>query len=141
MAPMAYAVLPFGVGEDRLESREAIECLNAAATITRAERAEGLVRVEGTIGAVAFSRTSDPGAGEFADAIEFYRRQSVVNHRADRIARLSGRALRLEARVGLWMASRPAHFLSKPISLKFTSIRKARVSAIKLTVLKFPVVM
>jgi hypothetical protein len=32
-------------------------------------RAERLARTEGNIGAVAFSRTGDPGSGEFADAV------------------------------------------------------------------------
>jgi hypothetical protein len=32
-------------------------------------RAERLARTEGHIGTVAFSRTGDPGSGEFADAV------------------------------------------------------------------------
>jgi hypothetical protein len=32
-------------------------------------RAERLARTEGHIGAVAFSRTGDPGSGEFGDAV------------------------------------------------------------------------
>jgi hypothetical protein len=32
-------------------------------------RAERLARSEGNVGAVAFSRTGDPGSGEFADAV------------------------------------------------------------------------
>jgi hypothetical protein len=32
-------------------------------------KAEALSRKEGHIGAVAFSRTGDPGAGEFSDAV------------------------------------------------------------------------
>lgn len=61
-----YVALPFGIGEDGPEPREAVECTGAAAAITRAER---LARMEGHIGAVAFSRTGDPGAGEFSDAV------------------------------------------------------------------------
>jgi hypothetical protein len=67
MADVAYYVaLPFGAGEDGPEPREAVECTSANAAIMRAER---LARTEGHIGAVAFSRTGDPGAGEFGDAV------------------------------------------------------------------------
>jgi hypothetical protein len=61
-----YVALPFGAGEDGPEPREAVECTSANAAIMRAER---LARTEGHIGAVAFSRTGDPGAGEFGDAV------------------------------------------------------------------------
>jgi hypothetical protein len=61
-----YVALPFGVGEDGPEPREAVECTSASAAIMRAER---LARTEGNIGAVAFSRTGDPGSGEFADGV------------------------------------------------------------------------
>jgi hypothetical protein len=57
-----YVALPFGIGEDGPEPREAVECTRAA--IMRA-----LSRTEGHVGAVAFSRTGDPGSGEFADAV------------------------------------------------------------------------
>ena len=61
-----YVALPFGAGDDGPEPREAVECRSASAAIMRAER---LARTEGHIGAVAFSRTGDPGAGEFGDAV------------------------------------------------------------------------
>jgi hypothetical protein len=61
-----YVALPFGMGEDGPEPREAVECTSASAAILRAER---LARTEGHIGAVAFSRTGDPGSGEFGDAV------------------------------------------------------------------------
>jgi hypothetical protein len=61
-----YVALPFGAGDDGPEPREAVECTSASAAIMRAER---LARTEGHIGAVAFSRTGDPGAGEFGDAV------------------------------------------------------------------------
>lgn len=61
-----YVALPFGVGEDGPEPREAVECTSTSAAI---RSAEGMARAEGHIGAVAFSRTGDPGSGEFADAV------------------------------------------------------------------------
>ena len=61
-----YVALPFATGDDGPEPREAVECTSANTAIMRAER---LARTEGNIGAVAFSRTGDPGSGEFADAV------------------------------------------------------------------------
>ena len=61
-----YVALPFGMGEDGPEPREAVECTSASAAIMRADM---LARTEGNIGAVAFSRTGDPGAGEFGNAV------------------------------------------------------------------------
>ncbi len=67
MADLTYYVaLPFGAGDDGPEPREAAECTSASAAIMGAER---LARTEGNIGAVAFSRTGDPGSGEFGDAV------------------------------------------------------------------------
>jgi hypothetical protein len=45
---------------------EAIECPSPATAI---ERAQGLWKVLGHTGAVAFSRTGDPATGDFRDAI------------------------------------------------------------------------
>jgi hypothetical protein len=61
-----YVALPFSIGEDGPEPREAVECTSANAAIRSAER---MARTEGHIGAVAFSRTGDPGSGDFADAV------------------------------------------------------------------------
>ena len=61
-----YVALPFVDGEDGPVELEAVECLSASAAIMRAE---SLSRQEGHIGAVAFSRTGDPGAGDFSDAV------------------------------------------------------------------------
>jgi hypothetical protein len=61
-----YVALPFGAGDDGPEPREAVECTSASAAIMRADM---LSRTEGHIGAVAFSRTGDPGSGEFSDAV------------------------------------------------------------------------
>jgi hypothetical protein len=61
-----YVALPFVAGDDGPEPREAVECTSASAAIMRADM---LARTEGHIGAVAFSRTGDPGSGEFADAV------------------------------------------------------------------------
>ena len=61
-----YVALPFCAGDDGPEPREAVECTSASAAIMRADM---LARTEGHIGAVAFSRTGDPGSGEFSDAV------------------------------------------------------------------------
>jgi hypothetical protein len=61
-----YVALPFGAGENGPEPREAVECISASAAIMQAER---LARTAGHIGAVAFSRTGDPGSGVFTDAV------------------------------------------------------------------------
>lgn len=61
-----YVALPFGIGDDGPEPREAMECTSANAAIRSAER---MAHTEGNIGAVAFSRTGDPGSGEFSDAV------------------------------------------------------------------------
>jgi hypothetical protein len=61
-----YVALPFGIGDDGPEPREAVECTSANTAIRSAER---MARTEGHIGAVAFSRTGDPGSGEFSDAV------------------------------------------------------------------------
>jgi len=61
-----YVALPFSTGDDGPEPREAVECTSASAAIMRADM---LARTEGHIGAVAFSRTGDPGSGEFSDAV------------------------------------------------------------------------
>ena len=61
-----YVALPFVMGDDGPEPREAVECPSANAAVVRAE---SLARKEGHIGAVAFSRTGDPSLGEFADAV------------------------------------------------------------------------
>lgn len=66
MAGITYFVaLPFDVADGSVVVGEPIECLSPAASI---ERAQGLWRVLGHTGAVAFSRTGDPATGEFSDA-------------------------------------------------------------------------
>ncbi len=60
-----YAVLPFVRDEDgNLCPDEAVECQSSAGAAVRA-RALAAVKA----GAVAFSRTGDPEAGEWADAV------------------------------------------------------------------------
>ncbi len=67
MADVTYHVaLPFAIGDDGPEPREASECTNANVAIRSAEQ---LSRIAGNVGAVAFSRTGDPGIGEFSDAV------------------------------------------------------------------------
>ena len=67
MADVTYFVaLPFGQSDEGPVAYEATECTSANAAI---RAAEVLSRKEGHVGAVAFSRTGDPGAGEFCDAI------------------------------------------------------------------------
>jgi hypothetical protein len=66
MAGITYFVaLPFDVAGGSVVVGEPIECLSPAAAI---ERAQGLWKVLGHTGAVAFSRTGDPATGNFSDA-------------------------------------------------------------------------
>ena len=66
MNQITYCVaLPFVFPDDGLSPGLPVECTSAASAIMRAET---LSRVLGNAGAVAFSRTGDPGAGEFKDA-------------------------------------------------------------------------
>lgn len=66
MAGITYFVaLPFDVAGSSIVVGEAIECPSPAAAI---ERAQGLWRLLGHTGAVAFSRTGDPATGDFHDA-------------------------------------------------------------------------
>jgi hypothetical protein len=67
MAEVTYFVaMPFVAADDGVSPGEPVECTSATAAITRAEV---LSRKEGHVGAVAFSRTGDPSAGEFSDAV------------------------------------------------------------------------
>jgi hypothetical protein len=61
-----YVALPF-VRDDsgELVAGSAEECQSAATALRRAEM---MLRMPGSIGAVAFSRTGDPTIGEFGDA-------------------------------------------------------------------------
>ncbi len=61
-----YVALPFVAADDGIVPGEPTECFNPIATVMRAE---ALSRKAGHIGAVAFSRTGDPGAGDFGDAV------------------------------------------------------------------------
>jgi hypothetical protein len=61
-----YVALPFGLDDDGLAPREAIECTSASMAI---RSADALSRKPGYVGAVAFSRTGDPSMGEFSDAV------------------------------------------------------------------------
>jgi hypothetical protein len=62
-----HVALPFIRAEDgTIAPGEATECRNAGAAILRAEV---LSRIQGNIGAIAFSRTGDPDVGVFDDAM------------------------------------------------------------------------
>jgi hypothetical protein len=66
MAEVTYFVaLPFIASDDGIAAGEPMECFNPVAAI---ERAQGLWKVLGQTGAVAFSRTGDPATGDFSDA-------------------------------------------------------------------------
>jgi hypothetical protein len=66
MAGITYFVaLPFDVADGSVVVGEPIECLSPAAAM---ERAQGLWKVLGHTGAIAFSRTGDPATGDFRDA-------------------------------------------------------------------------
>jgi len=60
-----FVALPFDVADGSFVVGEPIECLSPAAAI---ERAQGLWKVLGHTGAVAFSRTGDAATGDFGDA-------------------------------------------------------------------------
>jgi hypothetical protein len=60
-----FVALPFDVADGSVVVGEPLECPSPAAAI---ERAQGLWRVLGHTGAVAFSRTGDPATGDFHDA-------------------------------------------------------------------------
>jgi len=60
-----YVALPFVPSDDGAAAGEAVECLSANAAVMRAE---ALSRKPGCAGAIAFSRSGDPAAGEFGDA-------------------------------------------------------------------------
>jgi hypothetical protein len=60
-----FVALPLDVADGSVVVGEPIECLSPAAAI---ERAQGLWKVLGHTGAVAFSRTGDPATGDFSDA-------------------------------------------------------------------------
>ena len=60
-----FVALPFDVADGSVVVGEPIECLSPAAAI---ERAQGLWKVLGHTGAVAFSRTGEPATGDFGDA-------------------------------------------------------------------------
>lgn len=60
-----YVALPFVVADDGVAPGEAVECLSANAAVVRAE---ALSRKPGCAGALAFSRTGDPGTGDFGEA-------------------------------------------------------------------------
>jgi hypothetical protein len=60
-----FVALPFDVADGSVVVGEPVECLSPAAAI---ERAQGLWKVLGHTGAVAFSRSGDPATGDFHDA-------------------------------------------------------------------------
>ena len=62
-----HVALPFIRAEDgTIVPGEAVECRNAGAAILKAEI---LARIQGNIGAIAFSRTGDPNVGKFENAV------------------------------------------------------------------------
>jgi hypothetical protein len=78
MTTLSYFVaLPFTRAEDdTMVPGEAIECPNAGNTILRAEV---LSRIQGNVGAVAFSRTGDSDVGVFEDAVVLKKFGEVPN--------------------------------------------------------------
>ena len=60
-----FVALPFDVADGSFVVGEPIKCSNPAAAI---ERAQGLWKIFGHTGAVAFSRTGDSATGDFRDA-------------------------------------------------------------------------
>jgi hypothetical protein len=60
-----FVALPFHVADGSVVVGEPIECLSPAVAI---ERAQGLRKVLGHTGTVAFSRSGDPATGDFREA-------------------------------------------------------------------------
>jgi hypothetical protein len=60
------ARIGFSVHTGTIVPGEAVECRNAGAAILKAEI---LARIQGNIGAIAFSRTGDPNVGKFENAV------------------------------------------------------------------------
>ena len=60
-----FVALPFVAADDGVASGDPVECFNPVSVVMRAE---ALARIEGHVGAVAFSRTGDPATGDFSDA-------------------------------------------------------------------------
>ena len=66
MAGITYFVaLPFDVADGSIVVGEPVECPSPAAAIGGAE---GLCKILGHTGAVAFRRTGDPATGDFSEA-------------------------------------------------------------------------
>lgn len=61
-----YVALPFTLDDEGCTAAGAAEEFQGAAAAIR--RAESLSRTTGIVGAVAFTRSGDPMAGEFKDA-------------------------------------------------------------------------
>jgi hypothetical protein len=59
-----YVAIPFLATEDGIATGDRTECLNPLAVVLTAE---ALSRKQGSVGAVAFSRTGDPASGDFGD--------------------------------------------------------------------------
>jgi hypothetical protein len=60
-----FVALPFDVADGSVVIGEPLECPNAAVAVGRAE---GMCKILGHTGAIAFSRTGDPATGNFRDA-------------------------------------------------------------------------
>jgi hypothetical protein len=60
-----FVALPFDVADGSVVVGEPIECPSPATAI---DRAQGLWKILGHAGAVAFSRFGDPATGNFSDA-------------------------------------------------------------------------
>jgi hypothetical protein len=66
MSEVTYFVaLPFDVAGGSIVVGEPMECPSSAVAISRAE---GMCKMFGHTGAVAFSRAGDPATGHFSDA-------------------------------------------------------------------------
>ena len=77
MSEVTYFVaLPFDVADGSVVVGEPLECPSPAAAI---ERAQGLWKILGHTGAVAFSRTGDPATGDFSDATVLRKFGNVPN--------------------------------------------------------------
>jgi hypothetical protein len=60
-----FVALPFDVADGNVLIGQPMECPSAVSAIGRAE---GMCKILGHTGAIAFSRTGDPATGDFGDA-------------------------------------------------------------------------
>lgn len=95
-----YVALPSVLSDDGVAAAEAVECFNPNSAVMKAE---ALSRKPGYVGAVAFSRSGDPGTGVFGDAKEVRRRARGLG-RAVKLDWVRNEIARMGSTVPCWTA-------------------------------------